>query len=94
MALPACDGPRRGLVQRVRADARERRSALLTARWLEGEALTRVNRPKEARPVIEAALRDAAAAEPGSKLHGDLLKSHAAVSAVTGDVLAARARSI
>ena len=76
-------------LSRTLRDEGERSDTLLQARWLEGEALTRLNRPQEARPIIEEALREAVRTQPGSKLHGDLLKSRAAVSAVMGDVQAA-----
>lgn len=64
---------------------RERAIAELTGRWLEGEALMRVNRPLEAKPVIEAALDEVARVMPRSKLHADLLKAHAGVALLSGD---------
>jgi diguanylate cyclase (GGDEF)-like protein len=63
--------------------------AVATARWLEGEALTRLNRPEEGKPAIDAALQAVMRHGPGTKLHGDLLKSRASVAALTGDVQAA-----
>ncbi|BCW90846.1 Sensor histidine kinase RcsC [Alphaproteobacteria bacterium SO-S41] len=57
-----------------------------TARWLEGEALSRLNRPGEAEPIIQEALASITAAAPGSKLNGDLLMSRAAISAMTGRI--------
>jgi diguanylate cyclase (GGDEF)-like protein len=63
----------------------ERVLAKLTGRWLEGEALMRVNRPLEAKPVIEAALDEVARVQPRSKLHADLLKARAGAALLTGD---------
>ncbi len=48
-----------------------------TAQWLQGEALVRLNRVDEARPVIETALADVLEASPGSKLLGDLYMARA-----------------
>ena len=59
------------------------------AAWLEGEALTRLNRPEEAAPILTAALARIERAQPGSKLHADLLKSCATVAGLGGDVAAA-----
>ena len=53
------------------------------AAWLEGEALTRLNRASEARPILEAAVALIAAEDAGSKLHADLLKAYAAAARVT-----------
>lgn len=53
------------------------------AAWLEGEALTRLNRAGEARPILEKAVAAIAANEPGTKLHADLLKAYAAAARVT-----------
>ena len=63
--------------------------ALATAEWLHGEALIMMNRLAEARPIVERTLASVEAAAPDSKLHGDLLRSHGAVSAAAGNVLQA-----
>lgn len=43
-----------------------------TAKWLQGEALVRMNRVEEAKPVIDSALSAALESAGGSKLVGDL----------------------
>ncbi|MGB5484342.1 MAG: hypothetical protein WBM93_07565, partial [Parasphingorhabdus sp.] len=60
--------------------------AIATSQWLEGEALTRLNKAKLAEPVITAALETITRADPDSKLHADLLKSRAAIISQTGKV--------
>ena len=57
----------------------------LTARWLEGEALTRLNKPDQARPIVDEALALVVRHTPNTKLHGDLLKSRAALAALNGE---------
>jgi diguanylate cyclase (GGDEF)-like protein len=64
----------------------ERLSGELTGRWLEGEALVRVNRPAEAKPIIDNALGMAARHLPNSKLHADLLKARAGVALMNQEV--------
>lgn len=59
------------------------------AAWLEGEALTRLNHPERAAPILTKALASIQKIDPGSKLHADLLKSVAAVEGLNGDVAAA-----
>lgn len=59
---------------------------IATSQWLQGEALTRLNRPDEARPINASALLQIAAKQPGSKLHADLVKSSAVISAKSGHV--------
>ena len=66
--------------------SRERGEAVATGEWLKGEALTRLNRVDEAEPVVQAALDRVADKAPGTKLHGDLLKSTAAIATNTGRV--------
>ncbi|MGB3721264.1 MAG: EAL domain-containing protein [Pacificimonas sp.] len=61
----------------------------LEAAWLEGEALTRLNRAGEARPVLEQALTLIERMDPGSKLHGDLLKAFASAARMTEDTVSA-----
>ena len=60
-----------------------------TGQWLEGEALVRLNRVEEAVPIIDGAIATIARAQPGSKLHADLLKSKAAIVGNQGNVQAA-----
>lgn len=60
--------------------------AIATSQWLEGEALTRLNRPVEAGPVIDSALKTVKREAPNAKLHADLLKSSAAIAIQTGRV--------
>ena len=59
--------------------AEEAALAKATSQWLEGEALTRLNKAKQAEPVIQEALRTVSEEDPNSKLHADLLKSRAAI---------------
>jgi diguanylate cyclase (GGDEF)-like protein len=66
--------------------ASARPAALATAQWLQGEALTRLNRPDEARPIIDRALEAALKASPDTKLHADLLKSRASLHVLAGEV--------
>lgn len=60
--------------------------AIATSQWLEGEALTRLNKPKQAKPVIAAALKTVQQVAPNTKLHADLLKSSSAIAIQTGKV--------
>ncbi|WP_108809832.1 EAL domain-containing protein [Sphingorhabdus sp. Alg231-15] len=60
--------------------------AIATSQWLEGEALTRLNKPKQAKPVIARALKTVKQVAPNTKLHADLLKSSAAIAIQTGGV--------
>ncbi|MEM7664471.1 MAG: EAL domain-containing protein [Pseudomonadota bacterium] len=57
----------------------------VTAQWLEGEALMRLNRSDEAGAIIETALKTAAAEFPEDKLHADLLRSQASFKAGAGE---------
>jgi len=57
-----------------------------TAQWLQGAALSRLNRLPEATPVIEQALATAAARAPDSKLHGDLMLAQADLLATGGQI--------
>ncbi len=60
--------------------------AIATSQWLEGEALTRLNKPKQATPVIATALKTVTSVAPNTKLNADLLKSSAAIAKQTGRV--------
>ncbi|WP_165190445.1 ATP-binding protein [Caulobacter soli] len=59
---------------------------IAAAQWLQGEALLRLNRAKEAAPVVAAGLATAAAKVPNTKLHGDLVMTQAALEAEQGKV--------
>ncbi len=61
----------------------------LTGRWLEGEALVRVNQPAKAKPVIESALATAGRHLPNSKLHADLLRARAGIALLGQEVTTA-----
>jgi signal transduction histidine kinase/ActR/RegA family two-component response regulator len=63
--------------------------AKATAGWLHGEALIGVNAPDQAAAIITQAIAIASKSAPNSKLHGDLLRSRGAISAMKGDVLSA-----
>lgn len=60
--------------------------AIATSQWLEGEALTRLNKAPLAEPIISQALKTVKTDAPDSKLHADLLKSKAAIVSKTGKV--------
>ena len=59
--------------------------ARLTAKWLQGEALMRLNRSEEAETIIAEALAEVARSAPNDKLHADLLRSHAGLQASKGE---------
>jgi len=59
------------------------------AEWLKGEALSRLNRPADALPVLDQALATVARVAPGDRLHGDLLLSRGWVREGQGAVAAA-----
>ena len=69
--------------------SRKAEVATITADWLHGEALIFLNRLPDASPIIDAALERARRFAPNTKLHGDLLRSHGAIAAATGSILAA-----
>ncbi len=68
--------------ERLAADATEL-DALETALWLQGEALTRMNRAEEARPIIERAI--AQLSDRSSKLAGDLLLARGRIERVVSE---------
>ncbi|WP_375428079.1 ATP-binding protein [uncultured Sphingomonas sp.] len=72
--LPA--GPRREL-------------ALTTAGWLKGEAFIFLDDADAAAPVVRAALAAAERIAPNTKLHGDTIRSHGSVAALSGRPLEA-----
>jgi signal transduction histidine kinase/ActR/RegA family two-component response regulator len=63
--------------------------AKATVGWLHGEALIFMNKGDEAAPIIAAAFATAERFSPNTKLHGDLLRSRGAISAMKGNVLSA-----
>jgi signal transduction histidine kinase len=79
--------PQAALQEAIAAEqlAGSRRERTATAQWLQGEALLRLNRVDDARPVIEAGLT-AVASTPNTKLHGDLVMAQAGVQAILGEV--------
>lgn len=76
-------------IARAQPPSVERSVALSTGLWLQAEALTRLNQPEGAAPVIEQALPLVTQAAPGSKLNGDLLMTRAAVAGMQGDIQSA-----
>lgn len=62
---------------------------IATAQWLQGEALNRMNRVDEAKPIIEEALAAVEAAAPGSKLLGDLYMARGLTARALSDYGAA-----
>jgi diguanylate cyclase (GGDEF)-like protein len=69
----------------VTGDSKEAQTARLTAQWLKGEALMRLNRADEAAQTIQSAIEEIAANFPGSKLHADLLRSDASLKMSQGN---------
>lgn len=69
----------------VSGDSEEAKLARLTAQWLEGEALMRLNRADEAAQTIRGAITETAESFPGSKLHADLLRSDASLQVSKGN---------
>jgi signal transduction histidine kinase/tetratricopeptide (TPR) repeat protein len=67
-------------------DDDRRSEALATGLWLEAEALTRMNRVKDARGAIDRAIKLAEADGKPTKLDGDLTLSLARIAESTGDV--------
>ena len=70
-------------------DARARALDLAQAKWLEGEALTRIDRVADAKPVVAEALATVARLDPNGKLHGDLLGTDAVIKSIVGELPAA-----
>ena len=73
-------------LSRSLANPSARPVAEATGQWLESEALLRVNRPQEARILVDRGLQTALRHAPRTKLHADLLKARAGISLVTGSV--------
>jgi signal transduction histidine kinase len=59
-------------------------TALATAEWLKAEAYLFANQPEKAAPIVRAALDRIQHVAPNSKLHGDLMRSNAAIAVTTG----------
>lgn len=72
-------------------DAKAVATGTATAEWLHGEALSRVNQPGQALPLLEQALKGAAAAEPRSKLVADVTLARGTAETAIGDVRASLA---
>ena len=68
----------------VKGDHKSKEMGELTARWLEGEALMRLNRGEEAAGLIESALSQASGSYTDRKIYADLLRSAASARARAG----------
>ncbi|RJY09878.1 EAL domain-containing protein [Aurantiacibacter aquimixticola] len=66
-------------------DTVEAHRARLSAQWLEGEALIRLNRVDEAQAIIEQAIAEASDAFANDQLYADLLRSQASLMAHRGE---------
>jgi signal transduction histidine kinase len=73
------------LANEAEALAGQNRVEWLTAQWLQGEALNRLNRPQEAAPILDAALEGAGEVAPNTKLHGDLMMARAGAARAQGE---------
>ena len=69
--------------------ARERTTAIATAKWLQGEAYLRLNNAKSAKSLIDQALQAVSTGGRPTKLNGDLLLSRGGVHTMTANVAAA-----
>jgi len=69
----------------VASESVKAKKARLTAKWLEAEALMRMNRAGEAAPILDHAASETAKHFDGSKLHADLLRSQGSLNARKGD---------
>lgn len=69
----------------AQGDGEDRVLMRLTAKWLKGEALMRLNRAPEADQIISEALDEVARTAPENKLHADLLRSQAGLKAANGE---------
>ena len=78
LAIAAPAGPSRDLM-------------VATASWLLGEAYIRSGQADQARPLIQAAVRQASAIAPGSELLAEALLSRGGISVVDGNVAKAMA---
>jgi signal transduction histidine kinase len=57
----------------------------MTAQWLQGEALNRLNRSQEAIPILDSALSTASIQAKNTKLRGDVMMARAGAAAMQGD---------
>ena len=71
---------------RAKQDSAQQREAVATSLWLEGEALTRVNKIDEAHAAIDKALKLAAADGKTTRLDADLALSQARLADASGDI--------
>jgi signal transduction histidine kinase len=67
------------------ADANGNTEGGLTAAWLQGEALIRMNRPGDAVPVLDAALETVETSAPRTKLQADLSKARGDAASAMGN---------
>ena len=58
---------------------------IATAMWLQGEALTRMNRPQDAAAILDAAINTIESTKQGSKLHADLQRARANTAGMMSD---------
>ena len=63
--------------------------ARATAEWLKGESFMFLNQTDKAVPIVKTALARVEHYAPGTKLHGDLMRSRGAIAAIKGNVVAA-----
>lgn len=70
---------------------RRRSIAIATAKWLQGEAYSRLNDIDRARPLIDSGLANIGNGGLPSKLYGDLLLSRAGINTTQANVAAALA---
>ena len=75
----------------LRFDGSRRTLAIATARWLQGEAYSRMNDPRRAEPLIDGAIALVNKSGPPTKLKGDLLLSRGGVRLARADVAGALA---
>lgn len=68
---------------------RQRTIGIATGQWLQGEAYLRLNDEKNAKFLIEKALRGISTGGPPTKLNGDLLLSRGGLHTMTANVAAA-----
>jgi len=68
---------------------RQRTIGIATGQWLQGEAYLRLNNEKQAKILIDRALRGVSTGGPPTKLNGDLLLSRGGLHTMTANVAAA-----
>ena len=87
-SVALADAARAERIAHQATDPRVAREELATARWLEGEGLSRLNRFDQALPVLNQAFGLASGTESGGKLQADILLARATAEAATSDVRA------